>query len=56
MDNRDYLDILPGHKQQILLSSLDKFYKNKKMILKHALVKNVVVDIALPEKNLNNFN
>jgi hypothetical protein len=25
----DYLDILPGHKQQIFMSSLDKFYKTK---------------------------
>jgi len=51
----DYIDILPGHKQQMLISSLDKFYKTKKMILKHSLVKNVAVDIAIPEENLNNL-
>jgi len=51
----DYIDVLPGHKQQIFISSLDKFYKTKKMILKHSLVKNVVVDIELPKENLNNL-
>ena len=51
----DYIDILPGDKQQILISSLDKFYKTKKMILEHSLVKNVAVDIAIPEENLNNL-
>jgi len=39
----------------MLISSLDKFYKTKKMILKHSLVKNVAVDIAIPEENLNNL-
>jgi hypothetical protein len=51
----DYLDILPGHKQQTFMSSLDKFYKTKKIILKHSLVKNVIVDIELPKENLNNL-
>ena len=44
-----YIDLLPGYKQQIFISSLDKFYKNKKFVLKHSLVKNVAVDIAIPE-------
>lgn len=51
----DYLDILPSHKQQIFMSSLDKFYKIKKIILEHSLVKNVIVDIELPKENLNNL-
>jgi hypothetical protein len=51
----DYIDVLPGHKQQMLISSLDKFYKTKKIMLKHSLVKNVAIDIAIPEENLNNL-